>query len=294
MALLLATVFTMGVLQKNNELSAIKASGISIKRISIPLIILGIFFSIFSFYYDNLFVTKYLQKRTDIGAKYNLVRSKNNNVKKKDIYRQESAEEVLSIRRYTFQNQMAHNISIQKFSDGELLSRMDAPVMQWNTEKQGWQLRIYTLRKWLGDSLIYKKWEQDTTLSLNFTPTELTQASIKPEEMNYWELKRFVNKIDQYGIKDPKWAVNMHFKSAFACTSLLMILFGVSLSIRKPKSNLAVGIGISVFVIFIYYVAITTGRSFGYKGTVPPFPSVWLPNLIFLITGLYLFRNTRT
>ena len=88
--------------------------------------------------------------------------------------------------------------------------------------------------------------------------------------------KQFVQKLDKYGIRDPKWAVNMHFKTAFSCTSFLMILFGLSLSIRRPHSNLAVGIGIGVFVIFIYYAAITTGRSFGYKGIVEPFFSVWI------------------
>ena len=102
------------------------------------------------------------------------------------------------------------------------------------------------------------------------------------------------NSSAEYGIKDPKWAVNMHFKSAFACTSFLMILFGLSLSIRRPRSSLAVGIGISVFVIFVYYAAITTGRSFGYKGTLEPFISVWFPNLIFFITGIHLFRKTRS
>ena len=129
---------------------------------------------------------------------------------------------------------------------------------------------------------------------LNFDPIELTKHSVNPEEMNYWELKYFVRKLDQYGIKDPKWEVNMHFKTAFACTSFLMILFGLSLSIQRPRSNLAVGIGISVFVIFIYYTAITTGRSFGYKGSLEPFMSVWLPNLIFFITGAYLFQKTRS
>ena len=112
--------------------------------------------------------------------------------------------------------------------------------------------------------------------------------------MNYWELKDFVQKLDQYGVKDPKWAVNMHFKSAFACTSFLMILFGLSLSIQRPRSSMAVGIGISVFVIYDYYAAITTCRSFGYKGTLSPFLSVWFPNLIFFITGIHLFRNTRS
>ena len=63
-------------LLKDNELSALKASGISIKRISIPLIILGIILSIFSFYFDNLLVTNYLQKRIQLSTKYNLGRSK--------------------------------------------------------------------------------------------------------------------------------------------------------------------------------------------------------------------------
>ena len=294
MALLLSTVFTMGTLQKYNELTAIKAAGISIKRISIPLIILGILFSTFSFYFDNILVTHYLHKRTELGTKYNLGRSRINNLKKKDIFRQESIDKILGIRRFTFRNQMAYNVSVQEIIDGNLISRLDAPNMQWNTENNNWQLSKFHLRNWKGDSLLYQIFEQDTSLILNFDPIELTKNTINPEEMNYWELKNFVHKLNEYGIKDPKWAVNMHFKSAFACTSFLMILFGLSLSIRRPRSNLSVGIGISVFVIFIYYAAITTGRSLGYKGTLEPFLSVWLPNTIFFITGIFLFQKTRS
>ena len=85
MSLLLGIIFTNGILQKNNELTAIKSAGISIKRISIPLICLGIIFSIFSFYFDNTIVTELLQKRSDLGIKYNLVRLKKNNIKQKYI-----------------------------------------------------------------------------------------------------------------------------------------------------------------------------------------------------------------
>ena len=263
MALLLGTVFTMGALQKNNELSAIKSAGIGIKRISISLLVLGIAFSFFSFYYENILVTHYLQKRSELSIKYNMGRSRKNNYRNNDIFRQESIDKILSVRRFTFRNQTAHNISIQTFDDGNLISRLDAPVMQWNTENNSWKLSKFHLRKWKGDSLMYQTSNQDTSLILNFDPVELIKTSVNPEEMNYWELKNFVNKLDQYGIKEPKWAVNMHFKSAFACTSFLMILFGLSLSIRRPRSSLAVGIGISIFVIFTYYAAITTGRSLG-------------------------------
>jgi len=294
MSLLLATVFTFGILQKNNELSALKASGVSIRRLSIPLLIMGLFFSIFSFYFDNLYVTEHLQKRNELGTKYNLIRSKTQKMKKKDIFRQETKNEVLGIRRYQFRNQTAHNISIQKFSDGNLISRLDAPLMKWNADEKYWILPNYFTRSWEDETQSFYKSEKDSILKLNFTPTDLTQTTVKPEEMNYWELKKFVNKLEQHGVKDPRWAVNMYFKPAFACTSLLMVLFGLSLSIRKPRSNLAVGIGISIFVIFIYYAAIKTGQSLGYKGSLSPFLSVWIPNLIFFLSGLYLFKNTRT
>jgi len=294
MSLLLATIFTFGILQKNNELSAIKASGISIRRLSMPLLILGLLFSVFSFYFDNLYVTKHLQRRNEMGVKYNLIRSNSNSIKKKDIFRQESSDKILGIRKYKFRTKTARHISIQHFKDGKLIHRLDAPVMRWDTDEKHWIVPSHFIRSWHGDSLVYSNSNQDSIIQLHFTPTDLTQSTVKPEEMNYWELKQFVNKLEDYGVKDPRWAVNMYFKPAFACTSILMVLFGLSLAIRKPKSSLTVGTGISIFVIFIYYAGIKTGQSLGYKGTLSPIISVWMPNIIFFLSGLYLFKNTRT
>ena len=178
--------------------------------------------------------------------------------------------------------------------DGTLVQRLDAPVMRWNPDEKYWIVPNYFIRSWRGDTLKYSKSVQDSILKLNITPTDLIHTTVKPEEMNYWELKHFVYKLEQYGVNDPRWVVNMYFKPAFACTSILMVLFGLSLSIRKPRSSLAVGIGISLFVIFLYYAGIKTGQSLGYKGTLSPIASVWLPNLIFFLTGLFLFKNTRT
>ena len=153
MSLLLATIFTFGILQKNNELSALKASGVSIRRLSVPLLILGLLFSVFSFYFDNLYVTEHLQKRNDLGSKYHLIRSKAIKMKNKDIFRQESNNEVLGIKRYEFRNKTAHNISIQKISDGTLIARLDAPIMKWNEDEQLWILPNHFTRSWTDASL---------------------------------------------------------------------------------------------------------------------------------------------
>lgn len=86
----------------------------------------------------------------------------------------------------------------------------------------------------------------------------------------------------------------MHFKVAFSMTSLIMVLFGLPLSMGRPQSSLAFGAGMSVFVIFGYYAAIKLGQSLGIKGVLDPFPSVWLPNVLFLTLGFFLLRRQRS
>ena len=294
MTLLLGTIFTNTTLQKNNELTALKSAGVSIRRICTPLICLGIIISILSFYHDNTLVTTFQQKRNEIGIKHNLIRANKNKMKHKNIYRHESANTILGINKFNFRKKAAYDVSIQQFNDGELTSRLDSKKMEWNETENNWKINNFQIRNWDKNLLTFTQSKTDTNINLNFTPMDLMQTHIKPEEMNYWELKNFVNKLKKFSIQDPKWAVNMNFKAAFAFSSFLMILFGISLSIRKPRTNIAIGIGMSIITIFIYYSAMTIGRSLGFKGILSPFLSVWIPNILFLVTGLYLFYKVKS
>jgi len=173
--------------------------------------------------------------------------------------------------------------------------RLDAPVMSWDADTECWRLPVFRIRKnFRDDKLDFIYQDRDTLVTMDFSPVDLTKESVKPEEMNYWELAQFVRKLKINGIKDPRWAVNLHFKLAFAFSSLLMILFGLSLSIVKPRSSMAVGLGMSIFIIFLYYGAIKFGQSLGYKGVMDPLMSVWTGNIIFFIVGGYLFARTRS
>lgn len=295
MSLLLATVFCMGLLQRRHEITAIKASGISIRRISIPLLIFGIVFSILSFYGDNLIVAPFLNQRADLEQQYFNSSKRNKKIRKQDIFRQIGENEILAIKRYSFKNHTALNVSIQKYSQGSLISRLDSPAMTWDSEAEHWRLDQYRIRIWdENGNPEFINSTSDTLLELDFTPVDLTTESVKPEEMNFWQLERFVQRLKDNGIKDPSWEVNLHFKTAFACSSFLMILFGLSLSIGKPRSNMAVGLGMSIFIIFLYYAILKFGQSLGYEGVLSPFISVWLGNIIFFVLGIYLFFKTRT
>ena len=68
-------------------------------------------------------------------------------------------------------------------------------MMKWDTENNHWSIQNYFTRVWNGDSLSYQKSKKDSILQINFSPIDLIQSSVKPEEMNYWELNQFVKKL---------------------------------------------------------------------------------------------------
>ena len=96
------------------------------------------------------------------------------------------------------------------------------------------------------------------------------------------------------GLSTTRWVVNKYYKTAFACIPLIMIVFGLALSIQKPRSSHALGIGLSITVIFMYYALIQFGKTLGYNNILPPLISVWSINLIFLSIGTFIYFKART
>jgi lipopolysaccharide export LptBFGC system permease protein LptF len=83
-------------------------------------------------------------------------------------------------------------------------------------------------------------------------------------------------------------------KISFAFTNLIVVLFGIPLTVFKTKSSLSFGIGTSVLVIFCYYAFIKFGQTLGYNGIISPFLSAWLGNIIFAICGILLISRAKT
>ena len=73
-----------------------------------------------------------------------------------------------------------------------------------------------------------------------------------------------------------------------------MILFGIGLSITKPRTNSATGVGVGIMVIFLYYIGMKFGQSLGYNKILSPFLSVWMINIIFIGVGAWLYSKIRT
>ena len=291
MTLLIATIITFVTLQKNNEITALKASGISIYRISSSLIAIGVIFCFISFYFENIIVMNTFNKRIPIENK--LKNKKTFTTKKNDIY-YHLDNAFLAIKNYNYNNDTGKNISIQSYNGPDLVSRIDAEKMVWDKETDSWKLKKIKMRKWINGKVFFTN-KSDSLINIkDLNPSIIKKDNINPEEMNYWELSSFINKLKNKGLSYTRWSVNKHFKTAFCCSSLIMVLFGITLSITSPRSNYTTGIGLSIVVIFLYYLLIKLGQSLGYNAVLSPFLSVWFVNILFIIFGAFMFLKTRT
>ena len=299
MTTLLSCIFTIGQLQKHHELTALKASGVSLKKLSIIFIILGILISAGSFMFDNTLVSSSIKKRGEITKRHLTNKNKSKQIKKFHLVSNKNGlENILYISNYDFIKRQAKNVIINEFKNNDLLATYDIDTFAWDEGTLLWICSGITKRKssanFQAEDIQQEKKElliygQNNTKN-NFKEEDLVKFLPDSEELNYWELKNLSNRRPH----DLRLKVDYNFKIAFSCTSLIMILFGVGLSIRRPRTNSATGVGVGIMVIFLYYIGMKFGQSLGYNKILSPFLSVWMINIIFLGIGGWLYSKIRT
>jgi len=295
MATLIATVFSVGLMVKRNEWTAMKATGISLYRIAIPLILVGFVLSFISYQFDNNLVSWGHEKRYSIERKYQKKRFKQNRRILKDIFLQKKESTHIALSKYRINKKFAEGITIIKLEEGKLYQRLDAKSMSWVDSLSSWILSNYSIRTFnsYGVETNVMISEKDTLFSFDLKPEDISQKFKSPEELNYKELTKRIALLKENGVKTTRWEVEQYFKVSFAFTNLIVILFGLPLVVIKHKGGLSFGAGMSVFVIFGYYAFIKFGQSLGYKEVLDPLASAWIGNVVFSIGGLILLLFTR-
>jgi len=293
-SLLLAAVFTIGLLAKHNELAAIKSSGISLYRVSIPLLLTGILLSIGAYFFDDYVVIPATRQRIEIEFNNMHRRKYAEKTVFTNVMFQDSPTCNIVISVFTTRNYTANSVTIQYNEHQKLQCRIDARKMVWVADSSAWRLSDYKIRTFneSGTENVHPT-GRDTLIVLNLHPEDIIKTDLDPETMTYRELAYFIRRLRESGNETRKWEVNRHFKLAFPFTNFIVILFGIPLAAVKPRKGIAFGAGMSLLVIFIYYGFIKFGQVLGYKGILSPLISVWLGNLLFLIAGAYLLYKIR-
>lgn len=296
MAVLLSTLYLLSNLNKHNEITALKSSGISLWRILAPMLIIGFLISVVVFVVNDRVIPVSSQVANMIRQE-ELEKEKRKDQPGKSIIENVaiygSGNRIIFARTYDVQKKTLGDVIIHEHDSSEkLISKITAQKGVW--VGHGWRFfnvimyRVDNAGTILGEPLFYK----EKIIQLREKPKDFANREWRAEYMSYGQLNRYIRNFKTAGVKFIRGLlVDLHYKISFAFISLIIILVGAPFALITTRGGVLIGIGMSIGIGLLYYAFIAISLAFGKAGLLPPILAAWLGNIVFAIIGIRLVNR---
>lgn len=283
----IAVIFFTAKMANNTEFVAILSSGISFRRILLPYFIAAALLASISFYFSGWVIPHANQVRLEFESRYIKTRYYFNN---RNIHRQISPGEFIYFESYNGTENAGYKFSLEKIQDGKLYYKLMSDFIRWDTTSHKWKIENYLIREIDGMHEKMKKGVTfDTTLA--FFPEDFNRRINNVETMDNKELKEFINQEQLRGTDNIEYyQIEKYKRTSVPFATFILTLIGVSLASRKVRGGIGMQIVFGLVLSFIYIFFMQVANVFSTNGGMSPFIAVWIPNIIFTVIGLALFR----
>ena len=291
MSCLLGTLLGFGNMSANSELVALKSAGISFGRIVRPVVLVCVFISIFSFAVNETVVP--LSQKAAAGLMRQIYQRvppiSRNNVFIRDISGG-ILNRIIYVREVMPRSGEMKDIMLQEFENGDVRRVISAPTGFWSDGI--WWLsdgQVFGVRDDGLVELLFRFERQRLNLDMN--PSALASETTNPDEMNLEELYSAMKNAELHGNDSSRYEMFFYLRIAVPWASVVLALVGASVGSRPQRSSSGMGLGLSVVIVFCYYVIMSLCRSLGESNFIPGLLAAWIPNVVFLSVGLFLIRR---
>jgi len=298
LVMLLAVLVTFGVMQRSNEITAIKATGTSIYRIITPVIAAAAVLSGTLFLADQFYLP-HTNKRQE--ALHNQIKGKppqtylrpdrkwifgaNN-----DIY----YYQFFDPDRDQFGNISVFHLDKDTFT---ITRRIHAERAHWSENlnrwvyEQGWERSLH------GSAIApegFRTFEVATFPEFPETPSYFKKEVKQYTEMNYAELHQYIRDLQQSGFDVVRLRVELNKKLSYPLITLIMAVLAIPFSLSAGKRGAVAGVAVAVSIAVFYTVVSRLFEAMGNLSQLPPAMAAWSPDLIFVLAGGYLILKVPT
>ena len=296
LSVMLAVIITFGLMQRSNEITAVKATGISIYRVIVPVLVAAAVLAVGLFFFDQFYLP-YANKRQD--ALRNQIKGKPTqtylNPDRKWIFGENST--IYYYQFFDSDRDQFGNLSVFHFDAPtfQLTSRVYAERAHWEDRlhrwvcEQGWQRELH------GSAIQnYRTFDVATFMQVSEPPTYFKKEVKQSSEMNYEELRRYIHDLQQSGFDVVRLRVQLHKKLAFPFITLVMAILAVPFSLRAARRGAIAGVAVAVGLAVAHLAVSGLFDVMGNLSQLPPSLAAWSPDLIFGFLGGYLILKVPT
>ena len=284
----IAVIFFTSKLADNSEIIAMLSTGMSFDRLMLPYGISAAIIAISMFVLNAYIIPPANQKRLDFDYTYI---NKSKKVEFKNHVQLEVEPGVFAyFDQYRNSLQMGYRFSLERFEGKTLVSRLTANSIKYDT-LNNWTIIDYIVRDFEGMyERISSGTRKDTTLM--FTPADFLIQEGDCETMTSPQLAKHIKRQKKRGIGNiQSFEIEYHKRIANLFSFFILTMIGVSLASYKKKGGMGLNIGIGLGLSFSYILFMTITSSFAISGLVSPMIACWIPNALYSIIAIYLYRR---
>ena len=296
LSMLLAVLVTFGLLQKSNEITAIKATGISLYRIIVPVLIASILVAGVLFLSDQLYLP-YTNKRQD--ALRNRIKGKPAQTylrpERQWMFGQHS--DIYYYQFFDPDRNVFGGVSVFQFDPHtfQITHRITADRAHWSDSMGKWVYEQGWERSLSGAAIEnYRKFDVATYPELAEAPAYFKKEIKQSSEMSYEELRRYIHDLEQSGFDVVRLRVQLQKKIAYPLITLVMAILAIPFALSAGKRSAVAGVATAIGIGVVYWTISGLFEAMGNLSQLPPAVAAWSPDLVFGFIGGYLILRMPT
>ena len=290
---LVATIFLFLALARYHELTAMKAAGMSLYRVAMPVLLVGLGVAVTA----GLFQEIVLPRLNEWGDEVDRVK-----------IRGQLPRHLQSRERLWLRTSDARFYRIELLAPGtghmygmtvlevdptfRLLSRLDA--RRAHVSSEGWELADGAFREFGPNGEVSTIPFAMTALDMQEDLEDFTKIQKPIGAMSYWELRDYISRLQATGFQVKKYLVELYSKLSFPLVNMIMVLVAIPFSLQSPRGGRLFGVGLAIAIMAGYLVVHYIALAFARADLLPPLLAAWTANIIFLGLGTSLFLRART
>lgn len=291
--MLVATIFLFLSLSRFHELTAMKAAGISLYRVSAPVLLMGLSVAVSAMLFQELF----LPRLNELGEEVDRVKIRGQLPRhlqsRQRLWVRSADSRFYRVELLSPQTSDLYGVTILEVDrQFRLLNRLDARQAHWT--EAGWELRDGAFREIEPAGTVQTVPFTLTALELTEDIEEFTRIHKDFESMSYWELRDYVARLEAAGFQAKKYLVALYSKLSFPLVNLVMVLVAIPFALQSPRGGRLFGVGLAIAIMAGYLVVHYVALAFARADLLPPFVAAWTANVIFFGIGTSLFLRART
>lgn len=283
----ISVIFFTSKLAGNSEIIAMMATGMSYHRLMLPYAFCATLLGILSFWLSGYIIPPASEKMLNFTDKYV---ERFTTEHKRNIQMVVEPGTVLYIESFQMRTKLGYRCSLEHFEGKSLRTRITADRIRYDSA-YNWHLEYYTRRDFddLHETMTTGE-RLDTIIPIQ--PSEMFYTAEQAQQMTNPQLRSYIKQLRMRGAGNVQaFETEWHKRWAGCFGAFIMTLLGVTMSSKKVRGGMGKNLGIGIVLTAAYILFSTVSTTFAVNGVMSSFMAAWLPNLVFLAIGIYLYTR---